>query len=1214
MKKITLAWALILQLTANPSLLYAGILEDSETKNPNLMPETHATGAVEDRVEDMNQLLSLVEKPAEPASPSYTSSINLGPLSSGTMTVTVDENARTVTFRPPSSNRTLSGTLDPSTLAVAFGSSTDLLRYELTFSRENGQLRAHSMTSQMNSPGLSVQVLYRFSADGRISNYRVDFSTPNLKQHVELNGVGSDSWDAVFSSTDPNQKTLTHYRGILASADVQNFADLGIDAQIRRVENAASSKTDFFWGAEALAYQSDKNEAGEWARRSKMVLTGGIRTYIMDIAADGGSSLFLQNQTLAEWPDYKVSFGESWADDGRYEGHGMIFTSAGQKILVDYPHTSFVELQGKRYLIQLNAAGQVTLKEGAVSSDFNQDGKTDDMDVDLMVAASKENRFEPRFDLNQDGKLDRADIKIAAELYVEELKKTNTVLFVDPSQPDALTKVRDSVRLLTAGGMTKNVVVLLKEGEYYESSFQLDGRDSGKNGFQIVYRGYPGQEKPQIIGGKLLDAATWQKAAEFPGNVYKMDLNAGGTPPDFDTIFIDGKTVVKSRSSEIAVTNVPDGNNLLTLFPNAVQWAYWDGTKTILLTQLPATTGGIDQRPLREEHFFGVKMTVEEIQARRAADPSFRPDHIDSYAQFTFAEGALSRDMDLQNATAEIWTSGFSMNLIKIKHIDWDTRTVTLDGPTIWSMGKDLVDGAYVMGGTFAYRDVHQQFMVVQGSKTFLSEGEYFYSGGVLYYQAPTGQTMAGKKTVIPTTKQVLSIKGTEADPVHDIVFDRLDISVSHAVKEFKNNTIAQDYLYLPEEMSALYFQNTRNITLQNSVIHDTGAVGLLLDGISVGNKIVHNTITHTGADGMVVNGDKTTPWMLDNAYRPTLLSHDNLIANNEISYAGDVFAKSDGLRIVQSANNMVSGNNIHHVGASGIFLIGMQEFMIAVRAHVPTTRDKDDPNYDLYYEFNLANNNQFLNNEISHIGLASGEAGGFYTHSAGKNNVISGNNIHDIYHGQTQPPLNIYWASSYGIYLDGGQSDYFTITNNHLHGFDTELGMPITVNGSHNVITDNLIEQNNSSAPIQFFSGWDFSQRGNVLERNVFKNSDPNAKVTMGLWQYLVTPYREGMAIPEGGFIVNKKVKPSSPYQKFLYVPAQTFASNDHNTYNFASHEYNVFTDWSDLTTFIPDASMPGGGYEKLVLKSLVSYTDWRTTPLPGYTDVFEENSVFIK
>lgn len=149
--------------------------------------------------------------------------------------------------------------------------------------------------------------------------------------------------------------------------------------------------------------------------------------------------------------------------------------------------------------------------------------------------------------------------------------------YVDPANGDddnsgtvsypfrTIQRARDKVRTIT-NGMTSDITVYLREGAYvqpYEirgetlykndktvsetrnikaSTLTFDERDSGKNGFSVIYKAYPG-ESPVISGGRTINGWTLHDASK---NIYKA--YAGG---DLDTrqLYVNGVRAVRARST-----------------------------------------------------------------------------------------------------------------------------------------------------------------------------------------------------------------------------------------------------------------------------------------------------------------------------------------------------------------------------------------------------------------------------------------------------------------------------------------------------------------------------------------------------------------------------------------------------------------------------------------------------------------------------------------
>ncbi len=124
--------------------------------------------------------------------------------------------------------------------------------------------------------------------------------------------------------------------------------------------------------------------------------------------------------------------------------------------------------------------------------------------------------------------------------------------------PASLTGARDLVRKVNQK-MTGDIVVYLRGGTYpLTAPFTLEEsatvHDSGSNGFNIIYKAYPG-ETPVLSGGLTLAAWTLHDAAK---NIYRAQVPVGTRSRQF---YVDGRRAVRARSplSPEGWTKTPTG-------------------------------------------------------------------------------------------------------------------------------------------------------------------------------------------------------------------------------------------------------------------------------------------------------------------------------------------------------------------------------------------------------------------------------------------------------------------------------------------------------------------------------------------------------------------------------------------------------------------------------------------------------------------------------
>jgi hypothetical protein len=118
------------------------------------------------------------------------------------------------------------------------------------------------------------------------------------------------------------------------------------------------------------------------------------------------------------------------------------------------------------------------------------------------------------------------------------------------TSPCSLTGVRDKVRTVNSN-MTGDIVVYLRAGLYaLTSSIGFDYRDSGTNGYKVIWSAYP-TENPIISGGQSLSGGwTIHDASK---NMYKKT----GVTSEFRQLYVNGVLAIRAR--------IPNLNNADTL-------------------------------------------------------------------------------------------------------------------------------------------------------------------------------------------------------------------------------------------------------------------------------------------------------------------------------------------------------------------------------------------------------------------------------------------------------------------------------------------------------------------------------------------------------------------------------------------------------------------------------------------------------------------------
>jgi len=121
--------------------------------------------------------------------------------------------------------------------------------------------------------------------------------------------------------------------------------------------------------------------------------------------------------------------------------------------------------------------------------------------------------------------------------------------FVSPSGNDenegtkekpfrTIEKAKSVVRNLLLAGVSSDIYIILREGSYFlNTPLVFDDRDSGKNGYKVVYTNYPGEEA-RVIGGSRI--TNWVKNSD---NIYKAYVGN----KKFSVLFENGQRAVPAR-------------------------------------------------------------------------------------------------------------------------------------------------------------------------------------------------------------------------------------------------------------------------------------------------------------------------------------------------------------------------------------------------------------------------------------------------------------------------------------------------------------------------------------------------------------------------------------------------------------------------------------------------------------------------------------------
>jgi hypothetical protein len=482
-------------------------------------------------------------------------------------------------------------------------------------------------------------------------------------------------------------------------------------------------------------------------------------------------------------------------------------------------------------------------------------------------------------------------------------KRIQAEFFVSPDGKDkndgsydkpfaTLKAARDAVRKINQK-MTGDIYVFISEGKYYlNETITFDERDSGTNGYNIIYKNLGELAGAEMIGGKVVDTP-WKLVkrtgadADLPaaaeGKVYKTHV---GTDVIFDTLYVNDRRATLARTQNL---------NKYKDFPSA-------------LTPYMKSAGGV------------------------IGDLIYRDGDLDQESINGIVNAQARGDLD---ASVYMWDGGY-----------WDWMTDTIPVSAIDPASRKLVYKT-VAGKPEMYRPKYatgtNARYFVQGNLGFLDvPGEYYFNKttGDLYYY-PKGK-IKDNEIIIPTVKEVIRVEGSDRNHmVSNIEFSGLQFKDTNTTDwyaygwnwgdagaglgfyppEAKGSTqpsYAEQTERIEFQYGVITLTNTKNITISKAHIKNSGMFGINLYLANKNTVIKDTLIEFTGHGGISVDGGY--PGVAGDKNGDGY-SRDNTITNTIVHDIGELIGQASGITIQQSSYNTVSHVEVYNSPRRGLFL-----------------------------------------------------------------------------------------------------------------------------------------------------------------------------------------------------------------------------------------------------------------------------------------------------
>jgi hypothetical protein len=314
---------------------------------------------------------------------------------------------------------------------------------------------------------------------------------------------------------------------------------------------------------------------------------------------------------------------------------------------------------------------------------------------------------------------------------------------------------------------------------------------------------------------------------------------------------------------------------------------------------------------------------------------------------------------------------------------------------------------------------------------------------------------------IAPEAENLLSLQGSEKDPLRNICFD--GITFSHCAYNLPINGYAgvQACHFDPRNGSmawntvpaAVEGSWTENCSFVNCTLIHLGGSGLRFGTGSRNCAVTHCSLSDISGNGIMIGEGRDrqvdgSPWWKS---APQQVAADNRVEHCVISRAGQQFFGAVGIWGGITSQTLLKNNHISDLPYTGI----------SVGWHWST---EPTPCREVRIE----------GNHIHHIMKVLSDGGGIYVLGLQPGGIIVNNHIHHV-------DINAGRAESNGMFLDEGCTD-MTVANNLIHDIAKS---PLRFHrATTNLVKDNVLVCGDGIPPIRFnrTEEKDIVQEGNLI------------------------------------------------------------------------------------------------------------------------------------
>ena len=396
-------------------------------------------------------------------------------------------------------------------------------------------------------------------------------------------------------------------------------------------------------------------------------------------------------------------------------------------------------------------------------------------------------------------------------------------------------------------------------------------------------------------------------------------------------------------------------------------------------------------------------------------------------AGYTTTDGSMAKWRNQSDIEFGYFVPVWSHKILKVDHIRPDGKggaIVNMLQPWFW-----LGSTSGYIGSLGSYGGPPPHYM--ENAFELLDEpGEWYLdrTAKVLYYIPEPGEDMGSAEVIAPVLEKLLEVKGTIAQPAHDIRFE--GITFCHAtwlrpsirghsdcqanfIMRLDNlvterSTVASIHGGWLKSPANIVVDAAKAIRFEGCTFTKLGGAGIDLQHGARDNVISGCEFDDISGTAIQVGDVRTQDHHPDDK---RLIVKNNHVVNNYIHDAGAEYLGSVGIFAGYTEGTVIAHNEISHLPYSGMS-VGWGW------GNPDVGGDGTTIPWTVYDTPTTCKNNRIEYNHIHHVLQKRADGGGIYTLGDQPGTVIRGNHIHDNGGGPG------------GIYLDQG-SGYIEITGN---------------------------------------------------------------------------------------------------------------------------------------------------------------------------------------